>query len=146
MFMDTVDIAPVTLAATYAVPPELVFDAWVKPSLIHKWLFIGPTSEIVNIEIDLRPGGKFSIQELEKTTGEYIDHYGNYLEIDPPRKLVFTLAVPKHFPGETNVTILIEAFAGGCILQLTQAGVAKETTEASWRKMLEQLKLTLENQ
>ena len=146
MFMDTVDIAPVALAATYAAPPELVFDAWIKPELVHKWLFIGPASEIINIEIDGRPGGKFFILELEKTTREYIDHYGKYLEIDPPRKLVFTLSVPKHFPGETIVTILIEPHAGGCTLQLMQTGVAKETTEGSWRTMLEQLRLTLENQ
>jgi uncharacterized protein YndB with AHSA1/START domain len=146
MFMDTLDSAPVGLATTYAAPAELVFDAWIKPGLIHKWLFIGPTSEIVNIKIDLKAGGEFSIQELERTTHEYIDHYGKYLEIDPPRKLVFTLSAPKHFLGETKVTILIESHAGGCTLQLTQTGVAKEITEGSWRKMLEQLRLTLENQ
>jgi uncharacterized protein YndB with AHSA1/START domain len=146
MFMDTLDITPVNLAATYAVPPELVFDAWVKHELMHKWLFIGPTSEIVNIETDFRPGGGFSIRELEKTSHEYIEHYGKYLEIDPPQKLVFTLSVPKHFSEETKVTVMIEPHAGGCTLQLTQTGVAKEITEGSWRNMLEQLRLTLENQ
>jgi len=135
----------VNLSYNFLAPPENVFDAWVNEELIHKWLFVGPTSEIINVKIDLKVHGKFSILELEKSNNEYIDHYGEYLEISKPGKLVFTLCVPKHFRGETRVAIEISKKNTGCELKLLQTGVPKEVTEESWKKMLEQLKLTLEN-
>ena len=134
------------LSYDFLAPAELVFDAWVNDELIHKWLFVGPNSEIVNTKIDLRINGKFSILELDKSNDEYIDHFGKYLEIDRPTRLAFTLSVPKHFPGETIVTLEIDSKDSGCELKLLQKGVSRDVTEESWKKMLEQLKLTLENQ
>ena len=141
MKVDNVD-----LSYRFLAPAEIVFNAWINEELIRKWLFIGPTSEIVNVKIDLKLHGKFSILEPEKSNNEYIDHYGEYLEINKPNKLVFTLCVPKHFPGETKVHIEISKRNPGCELKLLQTGVPKDVTEESWEKMLEQLKLTLENQ
>jgi uncharacterized protein YndB with AHSA1/START domain len=137
---------PVEIRRVIFAKPEMVFDAWVKPDLIRKWLFAGPTSEIIRIQIDLRIQGKFSILELEKSNNEYIDHYGKYIEIDRPGKLAFTLSAPKHFPGETSVSIEIVAIQEGSDLRLTQIGVPKNVTEESWNKMFAQLSLTLENQ
>ena len=96
--------------------------------------------------MDLKKFGKFCIIEYEKSSDEYIDHYGEYLEIDRPKKLVFTLSVPKHFTGETKVVIEINSIEKGCELTLTQTGVSKDTTEENWKRMLTQLSLTLENQ
>ena len=137
---------PVEISRVIFAPPEMVFDAWVKPELIHKWLFVGPTSEIISVELDLKIQGKFSILELEKSSNEYIDHYGRYIEIDRPRKLAFTLSVPKHFPGETKVAVEIKATGEGSELKLIQIGVSKDVTEEIWKKMFDQLSLTLENQ
>ena len=144
--MSTQILDPVEIHRSIFAQPEKVFDAWVKPELIRKWLFVGPTSEIINIEIDLRVQGKFSILEFENSTNEYIDHYGKYIKIDRPRKLAFTLSVPKHFPGETVVSIEIVATQNETELRLTQTGVSKDVTEGSWIKMFGQLSLVLENQ
>ena len=144
--MATNILDPVEIRRAIFVEPENVFDAWVKPEMIRKWLFVGPTSEIIRIEIDLRIQGNFSILELEKTNNEYIDHYGKYIEIDRPGKLTFTLSVPKHFPGETYVSIEIGATREGSNLRLTQIGVSKDVTEESWNKMFAQLSYALENQ
>jgi uncharacterized protein YndB with AHSA1/START domain len=126
------------------VTTEDLFDAWVKPEIMRKWLFIGPNSEITKIECDLRINGKFSILELEKSSGEYIDHFGKYLEINRPLQLVFTLSVPKHFPGETIVTIHIFPTLNGSELKLNQAGVSKEKAEKNWQEMFQKLKLVVE--
>jgi len=88
----------------------------------------------------------FQYLNLKKVINEYIDHYGEYLEISKPNKLVFTLCVPKHFPGETKIDLEISKRNSGCELKLLQTGVPKDVTEESWKKMLEQLKLTLEIQ
>src|SRR4051812_17158407 len=126
--METQDNGSVNITYNFLVPPELVFDAWTKPDLVRKWLFVGPTSEIVDIDLDLRVQGKFSIVELEKTNNDHIDHYGTYTEIKQPNKLVFTLSVPKHFPAETAVTVEINTTTEGCELKLLQTGVQKNIT------------------
>jgi len=134
----------VSLRFIYLAPAENVFDAWTKEELIRKWLFVGPTSEIVKVDIDLKVNGKFSILEFERTTNDFIDHYGEYLAITRPSKLAFTLSVPKHFPGETRVVLEITPKGESSELTLFQSGVSKDVTEESWKKMLKNLKLTLE--
>ena len=135
---------PVHLNCHYDVPPEVIFDAWINPEIMRKWLFIGPTSEIANIELNAQEEGQFSIIEFDKSSGEYLDHFGIYKEIEAPLQLVFTLSVPKHFPGETTVTIHIFPTLNGCELKLTQTGVPKDITESSWVNMLHALKLLVE--
>ena len=121
----------VKLCYEFTATPEAVFDAWINEALIHKWLFVGPTSEIINVDIDPRVHGKFSILELEKTTNDQIDHYGEYLEIECPNRLAFTLSVPKHFSGETKVEIEISKTGEGCELRFWQTGVSRAVTEES---------------
>ena len=65
-------LEPVKVRQIISASPEMVFDAWVSPEMIGKWLFVGPTSEIVNVNLDLRVQGKFSILEFEK------EHQGIY--------------------------------------------------------------------
>jgi uncharacterized protein YndB with AHSA1/START domain len=138
------EFEPVHVQCLYNVSPEIIFDAWVKPEFIRKWLFVGPSSQIVNVKINLVVGGEFSILELEKSNGGYIDHFGKYQEINRPKRLVFTLSVPKHFPGETVVTVEIESRTNGCELKLTQTGVSRDITEKNWSEMLQQLKTVIE--
>ncbi len=142
--MSETGLEPVHVSCHYDVSPEIIFDAWTRPELISKWLFVGPTSEITNIEMDMQVEGKFSILELERKNGEYIDHFGVYKEIEQPLRLAFTLSVPKHFTGETIVTIHIFPTLNGCELKLTQEGVSKEITEKNWLEMLHQLKHAVE--
>jgi len=144
--MSTSNFEPVHVTRFYNASPEIVFDAWTHPELVRKWLFVGATSEIIAIDLDLQINGNFSILEFEHSTQENIDHFGSYIEIDKPNKLVFTLSVPKHFPGETKVTIEIASKNEGSELKLTQTGVSKEIIEKSWVTMLEQLALSIENQ
>ena len=140
------DTDGVHLTCNYFAPAEAVFDAWVNKDLIRKWLFVGSTSEIVQVDLDARVQGKFSILEQDLLSNGYIEHYGTYISIDRPRKLVFTLSVPKHFEGETTVEVNILTTDSGSELVFTQSGVPRTVTETSWKKMLYQLQLTLENQ
>src|SRR5262245_58891400 len=74
----------------YSASPERVFDAWLDPKLIAKFMF-GPQlrdEEILHLKVDARVGGSFSF--LVRRQGQEIDHVGQYFELAPPRRLSFS--------------------------------------------------------
>lgn len=124
--------------------PERVFDAWLDPEMIGRWMF-GPSvreEEVVGIAVDARVGSSFSF--VVRRQGEEIDHVGRYLEIDRPRRLAFTWGVPKYSPDNARVLIDIVPLETGSELALTHelhpdwADYASRT-EAGWAKMLDAL-------
>jgi uncharacterized protein YndB with AHSA1/START domain len=67
---------------------ERVFDAWTKAEVLAKWF--GPEGFLVSrSEVDLRVGGEYEI-EINSPDGNCIRHFGHYVEILKPSKLVFT--------------------------------------------------------
>jgi uncharacterized protein YndB with AHSA1/START domain len=125
---------------SFAFPPERVFDAWLDPAIACRFLFATPTGEMVRVEIDARTGGKFLI--TRRDNGEEIEHVGEYLVIDRPRRLVFTFAVPKFSAQFTTVAIDIAPAAEGCTLTLTHEGVPSEwaeRTQEGWGMILASL-------
>jgi uncharacterized protein YndB with AHSA1/START domain len=76
---------------------------------------------------------------------DYMGH-GEYLEIDRPRRLVFTFGMPQFSPLFCTVTVEIVADGDGCILILTQdqmAPDAREPVEQGWLGMFDALGATL---
>ena len=133
----------VHISKRFSASPEVVFDAWFDPDLIERWMFVSPMSEIVKVTMDVCVGGRFSI--LERSDDGEIDHFGQYLELIRPRRLAFSLQVPRHFPGVTIVMVDVIPVMEGCEIALTQTGVAREVTEGSWQMMLRQLSRVLES-
>jgi uncharacterized protein YndB with AHSA1/START domain len=133
---------PVKLVLHFKSKAVTVFDAWFKPEVVQLWLFKNPVNEIIDVDIDPQIGGRFSILERNERK-EYIDHFGKYLVISRPEQLIFSLKAPKHFTGETRVSVRIEEEPGGCILTFTQTGMESGKTQDNWLNMFEQLKLLL---
>ena len=126
----------------YTHPPERVFDAWLDPALLGRWMF-GPAireEEIVRLSTDPRVGGAFSF--VVRRQGVEIDHVGEYLEIDRPRRLAFTWGTADNLPETSRVAIDIVGRDGGCELTLIHEMDAKwadyaARTESGGRKMLD---------
>ena len=83
----------------FRASPERVFDAWLEPELVTQWMSaalkqFGLTGDIRRVEVDARVGGRFTFSDLREA-GEAV-HWGTYLEIDRPRKLVFTWYTKTH--------------------------------------------------
>jgi uncharacterized protein YndB with AHSA1/START domain len=119
---------------------ERVFDAWIDPDKARRWLFATPTGQMVRVDIDARPGGSFTI--TDRRDGEDVEHMGEYVEVDRPRRLVFTFGVPKYSKVMTRVSIDLKPLAEGCELTLTHEGVLPEWLEPSrqgWGMLLEAL-------
>ena len=137
-------MSSVRVSRDFDAPPEAVFDAWLDPERARKFLFATPAGEMVRVEIDGRAGGAFVI--TERRDGDDVEHVGEYLEVERPRRLSFTFAVPKFSTQKTHVTIDIEPRDGGSALTLTQDGVLDEwaeTTREGWAGILEGLAKTL---
>ena len=128
--------------------PKSVFDAWLDPDLVGRWMF-GPLlrdEEVLRIDIDPRVDGSFSF--LVRRQGQEIDHIGTYLKLDAPRRLVFTWAVAPAPVDSSRVTIELVPEEGGTQLTLTHEmapewAAYKAKVEESWAKMLATLEQVL---
>ena len=134
---------PVTVVVRhrFQASPERVFDAWLDPQVARRFAFATPTGEMIRAEIDPRVGGRFNFTDRRPDMGE-VAHVGEYLEIDRPRRLVFSFGVPQFSPAMTTVTIEISPVEGGCELVLTHEGVLEayaEGTPKGWAMILEAL-------
>lgn len=141
--MSTATSATVTVERDLAAPPEAVFDAWLNPDHAGQWLFRTPDGVLERCEIDARIGGRFRVDE--RRGDEIAEHYGEYVEIDRPRRLAFDFWTS--FSAErTRVTITIAADGDGSLITLTHEGVWKEyedRTRQGWTMILEELARTL---
>jgi len=70
------------------VPVELVWEAWTTPEHLKHWFVPKPWS-VIDVKIDLRPGGEFS-SVMRSPEGQEFPNRGCYLEIVPNERLVFT--------------------------------------------------------
>lgn len=72
-----------------AAPPERVFQAMTDPNQMPKWWGQQGVYHITEWKAELRPGGKWSTVGVN-ADGSPFRVEGEYLEVNPPRLLVYT--------------------------------------------------------
>ena len=92
----------------FDAPPSLVFEAMTRPEHVRQWWGrLGDGYDVPVCEIDLRVGGKW--RWVNKHPKGECAFYGEYLEIDPPARLVYTeFFEPFPDAGSTVTTILTD--------------------------------------
>lgn len=121
--------------------PERLFDAWLDPGAVGTWLFATPGGVSKHVEIDARGGGGFAIHEQRGET--LATHFGTYLEIVRPRRIVFAFANAQ--PGPSSVvTVDIRPDGAGSLLTLTHRlgaewAAHEASVRAGWSGILEGL-------
>ena len=78
-----------TMKKTYNGPCNLVFEAWTNPQIIKKWFSPDGKWAVEVAEMNVTIGGKYRI-EMQSPDNRTWDVYGEYKEIKPNKKLVFT--------------------------------------------------------
>ena len=110
----------VTCEIFIAAPRERVFEALTNPAQAAQWWGDKGRYHMQKFSMDVRPGGKWSTTGRSATSGD-IQVHGEYLEIDPPRRLCYTW-ISSWLPKATNVVWELEPCNGGTSLKLTHTG------------------------
>jgi uncharacterized protein YndB with AHSA1/START domain len=115
--MDTTSHVPIRVVHQFSASAERVFDGLLDPEKVRVWMVAPADPSLVkSVTIDARVGGGFSI--VMPIDGVDFEHSGEYLEIDRPRRLVFTWAA-EDSPNHDRIVIDIVSLETGCELTLT---------------------------
>src|SRR5215212_912166 len=76
-------------------PPQLVWAALTKPEHLKEWYMPKAWGRVSRVEMDVRPGGIFSI-DIATADGHDVPNLGCFLEVIPSKRLVWTSML---FPG-----------------------------------------------
>jgi len=131
-------VSSVVVTHRFDAAPERVFDAFLDVAIARRFLFATAKGEMIAAEIDPRVGGRYTFTDRRPDMGDVL-HTGEYLEIDRPRRLVFTFGVPQFAPGYTTVTIDIRPDGEGCVLTLTNDDVPAAHADGNrdgWTRIL----------
>ncbi len=136
-------IKTLELAGTFEAPPARVFDAWTRGESLAQWMRPYEMA-VVSAEADLRIGGYFRVA-LRGREGEVVI-FGEYLEVEPPRRLRFTWESPITFGRPTIVTLAISGRGIGdaeTLLELTHErlhdDLSVERHGEAWRELFGKL-------
>ncbi|MEO7642195.1 MAG: SRPBCC family protein [Ramlibacter sp.] len=145
-------VKPSFVYVTYiATTPEKVWQAFVDTDVMSRY-WVGPTSDCVRVNVsDWKPGSRWEHQRLDDA--RTVDICGKVLEVDPPRRLVYTWSRPSDARDEakhSRVAIDIEPHIDGLVrLTVSHLDLEKDPDmlagiSGGWPMVLSNLKTLLE--
>ena len=122
---------------------DRVFRAFITPGAFAKWLpphgFIGTVHEM-----DRRVGGRYRMSFTNFTTGHSHAFGGEYLELEPGKRLRYTAEFDNpHLPGKMQTTVTLREVFCGVEVKIRQEGIPSvippEACYLGWQESLELL-------
>ncbi len=77
----------IVITRSFDAPRELVWDAHTRPALVRRWLLGPPGWEMPVCEIDLRVGGKYRYEWVDKGRGKSMGMGGIFTEVTKPERI-----------------------------------------------------------
>src|SRR5690606_14246443 len=106
-----------TMARRFQANSNDVYKAWTKPELMKKWLFSSDaTNQVARNEFHI--GVKWEIVDLRD--GKEYRATGEYLEIDPPHRLVFSFEMPQSNDLEDRIIVWVSPVQDACEMTFKQ--------------------------
>lgn len=122
-----------------AASPERVFAAWTDARALAVWL--APGEITTEASCDPRVGGGFRLV-MRGSENTYVQT-GEYLEVDPPRRLVFTWTTDRLPDATTRVSVTLRAVPEGTQLELRHERIPDapvyEGYPNGWQSILDKL-------
>jgi uncharacterized protein YndB with AHSA1/START domain len=112
-----------------AAPREHIFEALTDPEQAAQWWGHKDHYQLSTFNMDLRKGGKWSTTGTSTKRGA-IEVHGEFLEIDPPRRLAYTWS-PTWMAKSTRVLWELASQNDGTYLKLTHSGFAGDAEQAT---------------
>ena len=136
-----------TITRVLDAPRERVWREWTEPEAFADW-FGGPEAEVPlhTVAMDVRPGGAWRATMLYGS--REIRWVGEYREVDPPLRLVFTITDrPEADERELVVVVLTDLGAGRTEMVVEQHGhmskAAYDATRNGWGGFLDRMEQRL---
>ena len=130
-----------SISKTIHAPIEKVFDAWLDPEMLSKFILPMPGMPQPEVENEPQQGGSFTI--IMQVGENKIPHTGQYLEVSRPDKLVFSWISPFSADGSTVTIDFSEMPDGRTNVQLRHVKFIDEETrsdhEGGWTNILQVL-------
>ena len=123
--------------------PERVYRAFLEPDAVAKWLPpYGFTCKVQHL--DATVGGTYKMSFTNFTTGNGHSFGGEYLELVPFEKILYTDRFDDpNLPGEMQTTITLKQVLCGTELNIVQEGLPEaiplEMCYLGWQESLAQL-------
>jgi uncharacterized protein YndB with AHSA1/START domain len=131
------DQGRVRIELVLPAPIEDVYAAWTQPEAMARWLAPMGAAEV---EADVRVGGRFRVVMIGG--GMSIAHTGEYLTVEPPRRLSFTWQSPYTGAEPSVVTVTLTADGDRTLLLLLHERLpegAAASHRGGWGAMLQRL-------
>lgn len=133
------------VSRTIKAPAKAVYNAWLNPEMLAKFMIAGEGMCIPRAEADAREGGRFTV--IMAAGDKEIPHGGEYKKLNPYSQIVFTWESPFSVEGST-VTLNLEEVADGTNLELIHVKFRDEETRDNhghgWGSILSHLAKSLE--
>lgn len=124
-----------------AASPEKLFDAWLNPEMLTRFMHPGPNMSVPEASTDPQTGGRFLV--VMRAGDMDLPHAGTYQTIDRPNRLAFTWESPNSTVEGSLVTIDFEKAEGGTNVRLNHVRFPSEESrknhEGGWGRILETL-------
>lgn len=128
-----------TCRRTIKATPEQVYNAWLNPQMITKYMTFGPEMACQNVTSDTRVGGRFSFDMVGENRNP---HAGTYLALTPHSHIAFSWETPWSAP-ESRVDLVLTAVPGGTEVVLTHVKFLSEQSRdghfKGWTSIFERL-------
>ncbi len=122
-------------------PADAVWEALTQPAQLASWWGSTDTYRTFDWQIDLRPGGKWSSQAVNVDGSQPGRVHGEYLEVQPPRLLVYTWIPSWDNFAETLIRVELTASARGTHVKVRHSGFAERVASGAahaegWKRVL----------
>jgi uncharacterized protein YndB with AHSA1/START domain len=137
-------VTSLTLVRHIAARPSIVFDALISPEGITRWW--GPDAgPVLLAQTDPRVGGRFNVRFRTLDGAEHVST-GEYLEVEPPQRLVMTWRWLEggDDPGESRLAFELRPVSDGAteltlIHDRLQTDAGSASHKQGWTAALDKL-------